>query len=527
LILDFPTSNGSILPDDATVVVGAGAAGLVLALALADRGESVVVLESGDDATQSASAEPDDLNRGVATALPYRGLLQGRARVLGGAAQLWHGQCTRLNEIDMRLRAWVPDSGWPLSLSDLDAHYAAAESWLRVSGRGYDETRWAEHPQLPPVRWNSSHLLHDFTEYAPNHLLGSRYRKRLAEHRSVWLLLRATVGRVVLDADRPIGVEVINPNGRRRHVRAARIVLAAGAVENARLLQLSDPDGIGLGTGRAHIGRYLQDHPVIRTAEVLSTNYEILQDRYVGLLRGGRRLFPKVRLAPEAQERHRLLDANAVFVHDHDDPALEAARRLVLAARSRQWPDRVVSDGLLALRGAKPVARRAYRRFARGLAGGGRPGHVWLEVWVEQAPDAERRISLSAERNHLGLPRAEVHWTCDDREIETSRRLTRWVAEDLKRHGIAELRELPAMHDNDIWRLAVVDAYHPAGTTRMAESPRCGVVDPDLEVHGIPGLFVVGSSVFPTSGYANPTLTIIALALRLADRLRPADRVAA
>jgi choline dehydrogenase-like flavoprotein len=126
---------------------------------------------------------------------------------------------------------------------------------------------------------------------------------------------------------------------------------------------------------------------------------------------------------------------------------------------------------------------------------------------------------LARTRDSLGLQQAVVHWRCDDEELATTRRLTRWIAEDLERLGIARVRELPAMWDDGAWRASVRDGFHPAGTTRMADDPRHGVVDPNLQVHGVRGLYVVGASVFPTSGYANPTLTVVALAFRLVAHL--------
>ena len=526
MIKDFRADPDTELPAGATVIVGSGAAGLALALALGDAGLPVVVLESGGDVTEAAAAqESAHLNDGVLAGLPFDGLVNGRARLLGGTTELWHGQCMRLHDVDVRERAWVPHSGWPFGLDELAGPYAAAERFFDVSGLGYGEDRWREHAGLEPVRWDSAHLLHDFTEYTDAPYLGRVHRARLEQHPHITVLVHATAARVVLEGSEVSGaavrgVEIVAEGGRARQVQARRVVAAAGTIENARLLMLSDPDGVGLGAGRAHTGRYLQDHPIIRTAEVTSADYRVLQDRYIVLRRGGRRLFPKVRLAPAAQEAHGLLDATAVFVHEHDDRSLEALRRLVVAARRRRRPEHPVADALLGLRAPVPVARDVYRRYAKGLATGARPSAVWLQLWLEQAPDPDSRITLDASRDAYGLRRANVHWRCSEQEMRTSRQLTRWVADDLARLGLAQVRELAPMTDDRAWLDAVGDAAHPAGTTRMATSPGQGVVDPDLAVHGVDGLYVVGGSVFPVAGYANPTLTIVALALRLAQHLQ-------
>lgn len=528
MIVDVATPGSLNVPQDAVVVIGSGAAGIALAEDLARRGRPVVVFESGDDNTGATrDAALDDLNVGDSTGLDYR-LAEGRARILGGTTELWHGQCVRLHDLDVVDRPWVaPGVRWPYGLSELEPWYTRAEQWLGVSGRGYGAERWAEHPSLPPLAWDERYLLHDFTEYMADPMIGRAHRPGLVSAPGIKVVLRATVARLLVDDDRVTGVEIATPEGRRERVDATDVVLAAGGVENARLLQLSDPDGVGIGLGRLHTGRYLQDHPIIRTAEVLPHDHRVLQDRYIVLHKGRRRLFPKVRLSPEAQREHGLLDATAIFVHDHESPALDAARRLVLAARSRRAPAHPLRDLVAAAKAPTPVVRDTYRRYVRGLASGTRPSHVWLQLWIEQAPDPERRVVLGAARDRFGLRRTEVRWSASDQELETSRRMTRWVAADLARLGVADVRELPAMTDDDAWRRSVIDAFHPAGTTRMSVERGDGVVDPDLQVQGVRGLHVVGGSVFPTSGYANPTLTIVALALRLGEHLGVQSQISA
>jgi choline dehydrogenase-like flavoprotein len=521
MIHDFHASGVVSLPKDAIVVVGAGAAGIPLAVELADRGHQVVLLESGGDVRdRGALHEFDSLNEGLVDGQPFLGLASGRARVLGGTTQLWLGQCMRMLDIDLRSRPWVPNSGWPITLDELEMAYTEAERWLDVSGRGYGEDRWVEFPKSPPVEWNPDHLQHALTEFSHQPRLGAAYRDRLTHHRNLWVIVHATVSKVHLDGGRTRGVEVVSMLDRRLHIDATTVVLAAGTIENTRLLQLSDPSGVGLGTGRAHTGRYLQDHPIVRTAEILAPDYNLLQDLYGGVRVRGRRLWPRVHLATKAQEQYELLDAVAVFDHTHEGHAVEAARKVLLALRNRALSARSLLDLSRAAAAAPILLRTLYRRHVRGLQSiAGRPTKAWVEVWVEQAPKVHRRISLTDSTDALGLPRVAVTWTCDAEELETSRQLTRWIAEDLEGQGVARVRLLPAMVDDAAWLATVRDGYHPAGTTRMSDSPQRGVVDRNLAVHGVDGLYVVGGSVFPTSGYANPTLTIVALALRLAAHL--------
>lgn len=503
---------------DQVVVVGSGPAGLAVAVGLVRAGRRVVLVESG-----GPDGDHADLNAGLVEGQPYAGLVDGRARAFGGTSALWHGQCMRLHHHDLAVRPWVAGSGWPLALADLDEPYAEAERLLDVSGRGYGPDRWDAYPHLTRVPWDPARLEHDFTEYAldPRML---RTREELVRHPLATVLLHATASAVRVADGRATGVELRAPGGRRVVLATSTVVLAAGAIENARLLQLSDPAGTGLGTGRAHTGRYLQDHPITRTAQVLTHDHRVLQDRYVVLRQDGRRLFPKVRLSEAAQRRDGLLDAVAVFVHEPAAGAA-AARRLLLAARERRRPDAPAADAVAAARHGGPLLRDAYRRVALGRVGRSRPDSVHVQVWVEQDVDPARRVVLAEhDRDALGLPRAVVRWGVADQELATARRLTRLIGTDLVRLGIGHLRELDAMTDDDAFRATTGDAAHPAGTTRMARRPQEGVVDTDLQVHGVAGLHVVGSSVFPVAGYANPTLTVVALAVRLGRFLagRPA-----
>ncbi len=505
-----------------TVVVGAGAAGLALALDLERRGMPVLVLESGGSSTPApGGADHDPLNVGEVTGQPYLGLTGARARGLGGSTALWHGQCMRLHPEDLAARPWVPGSGWPLAIEELERWYPAAERWFGLSGRGYGAERWAEHPRLGPVPWTAERLLDDFTEYAPATHAGARHRRHLRRSRLVTVAEHATVARVLLAGRRAVGVEVRPAPGRSVEVLGERVVLCAGAVENARVLMLSDPDSVGLGDGRASTGRFLQDHPVVRTAQVLPLHARWLQDRYSPLRSGRQRVYPKVRLAPAAQAAHALVDAAAVITHEQvdDQPAMAAARRLLTGVRRRRVPQGAGTDAVRAAGALAPIARDLWRRTARGLSTGRAAASVWVDVWLEQVPDASSRVALAASTDPLGLPRAHVHWSLGETEVRTSRLMTTWVAEDLRRAGVGAVRELAPMRDDDAWRASVSDAWHPAGTTRASADPAHGVVDADGAVHGVAGLFVAGASTFPSAGYANPTLTIVALALRLGAHL--------
>jgi choline dehydrogenase-like flavoprotein len=149
-----------------------------------------------------------------------------------------------------------------------------------------------------------------------------------------------------------------------------------------------------------------------------------------------------------------------------------------------------------------------------------RPEEVRLTAHVEQVPDPDNRITLADERDRYGIPRARLSWRVNGAELRTMRAITEAVGRALHRLDFGEMTVLPWLDEPAAAREALVDTYHHAGTTRMGATPHEGVVDTDCRVFGIDNLYAAGSSVFPTSGYANPTLTIVALAIRLSDTLK-------
>jgi choline dehydrogenase-like flavoprotein len=298
-------------------------------------------------------------------------------------------------------------------------------------------------------------------------------------------------------------------------VRARTTVLCGGGIENARLLLLS-----GIGERKPAVGRYLQEHPTL-WVDLATDRSATLQEFYGRLGRGKVRYVPRIRLGTEVQREEQVLNAIATLVHDRaESPGIVAAREISSALQERRRPR---SLGRAELRGAvgqlDDVAVAAYRRFVRGRPSAVPLQRTRVQILLEQAPNPESRITLSSERDALGLPKARVDWRLTELERRTARVFVGVLDAEFRRLGLAHLTGSEWL-DTEDWTSGFEDAYHPIGTTRMSEDPAAGVVDGDCRVHGLEGLYVCGTSVFPTSGYANPTLTIIALALRLADHLR-------
>lgn len=501
-------------------MVGAGAAGIAIAREFVGSKTQVLLLESGG---LGHEAETDQLKRGEVDGLSPDGLIGGRGRGLGGTTTLWAGQCIPLEEIDFMRRDWVSHSGWPIAASELSPYYERAASLLAVAGEAHDETLWGRWGLEPPAL-DRAKLRHNYTVWSPRPDLGRSYRRGLQRSDNVRVLLHANVTAIELSPGKNAFDQLVvrSLNGSSARVRARACVLCCGAVENARLLLISgDPENGGLGNAYGNVGRFFQDHPNANCAVLRTARPRALQEPYSLFYRRGRRYLPKLTLAPEVQRSERVLNCGANLEYEFADEGLNALRRIYRSARQKQQISASTRDLRLLMRVAPVAARTAYRRLVAGRASAALPAKIWLQTHSEQGPNPESRVCLSRERDALGTNLPRVEWRVTDLERRTAEVMARTVAAEFERLGLAEA-EIPGwlVDSGARWAERLEDSYHHIGTTRMTDDREQGVVDRDSQVHGVNGLYVSGSSVFPTSGFANPTLTLVALALRLSDHLR-------
>jgi choline dehydrogenase-like flavoprotein len=508
-----PTSEPAIDAD--VCLIGSGPAGVAIARELSGTALRVVLLESGGDAVDDRA---EALNDGVNAGDRPIGLQDGRQRAYGGAGRLWAGQCIRLEEDDFLPREWAPHSGWPIRLADLTPYYDRADAFFGVSGETAHDAATLYAPfRVAPLAVDSRLLRHVASVFAPAPDVARTYRAALERAGNVRIVLGATVTRLARrDASAVVGhAEIRHADGGAGRVCALAFVLCAGGIENARLLLASE-----IGNDRDLVGRFLLEHPNGRAGSIQPVQAAILQDRFGLLYRRPWRFYPKLSLAPELQRRERVLRCAVMINSDFGARGIEAARRLVRAARRGDRRTAMADAAEMAL-DAPRLLRTVYRRYVRGLSPSSRDSAIWLQTYAEQAPNPDSRVRLSDRRDAFGVPLPHVEWRFTDLDRRTAQVMVAAVAAELGRLGVARVDPASWLSEaGGPWFDGVHDAYHPSGTTRMADDPQSGVVDRHCRVHGVEGLYIAGSSVFPTVGFANPTLTIVALAMRLADRLK-------
>lgn len=532
------------VPSYDVCIVGGGAAGLSMAAALIHSSLRVVILEAGGERqTKAAQA----LYEGeLADPLVHPLLHHFRVRALGGSSRIWGGRCVPFDTIDFERREWVPNSGWPITREALLPFYHSAQDVVEAGSFDYDPSSALPRSQVEMVPGLDGNVFETRLErFSRPTNIWKRYKGILRPAANVHIWLEATVIGVRLrKSGRSVDhLDVIGSDGKVRELRARHFVLAAGGLETTRLLLASNdvlPDGIGNGSD--HLGRHYMAHlaATAGTVKFSSAPHAIAFDYE----RDSAGVYCRRRLAvtEKAQREHRLL--NTIFrtqLPDITDPAhgnailsaMYLVKDIVLYEYSRKMRDRPVTlrqrIGHVQNVVSQPVR---VGRFAanwitkRILAGRKLPSVVLgsaantfqLEFHAEQEPNPESRLTLIVECDRLGMPKLRADWRVTTNDLESLTRTYEMLAAELKRTGTGTLAFDPDAVRDQARKEGAFGGHH-LGTTRMSDAPADGVVDAECRVHGIGNLHIASGSVLPTSSQANPTLTIVALSLRLADRL--------
>lgn len=499
-------------------VVGTGAAGLTLASVFLRAGASVMMLESGGIEQEK---EAQRLNRCETDQLLFEGAYRGRKRVYGGSTMCWGGQLLPLEPIDFSQRAWVDHSGWPITGDDLAPYYRRALRFAGSDELNFDSDvcrRLAiESPFDPAV------LRYYFSKWSPRPRFREIVADELRQSDDVRVFLHATVTRLELEdgGSQVREVRARNSAGQEFIFTSSVVVLCTGGIETARLLLTNRHQAPrGIGNGHDLVGRFFQDHPSLAVGTVRSADSRRMQKYFGTSTIDGRDVSPRLSLSPEAQEMHGLLNASAYVSFAYPPTVLRRAMILNLARRlgTGKRATRDLVNAASTLVGPTVHLRRQGSRV-------GADAQFALTVITEQEPCLESRITLADGTDRFGVPRARISWHATDKTWNTVVRFSQTLRSEFRRAGMGEVELFPHITaSHAYWQVFPHDMYHHMGATRMGASPQTGVVDENCRVFGVDNLFVASSSVFPTGGHSNCTLTIMALALRLADHLGISSR---
>lgn len=536
-------------------IVGAGPAGTTIARELAGQSFRVCLLESGglefDEATQS-------LSEGTITTphfYPTNELTRGRCRQFGGSSNYWditvqrgkkkcHVRHAPLDPIDFEQRDGVPYSGWPFDYNYLVPYYERAQEYCQAGPFAYDGASWeTENARCLPL---GDRITTGIFQFAPSAAFAEAPKAALRDVSNVTSYYNANVLNIETNetATQVTRLRVASTPGREFWVSARVVILATGGFENARLLLLSNQThSAGLGNQNDLVGRYFMDHPGFRIGVVIPANRKLIDSATLYDLRWVNQtaIAGRISLTEEVMRQEKLLNGSIMLVPKPLGYGLAAKSVMTLLKSLRQG--KLPSDSLKKLTkiltNLDDTAAFTYRRARKlhGVYSSSRGG--WSELpdrskqfryleavaQVEQAPDPNNRVTLGADLDPFGRQRIEFYWQWTDRDLQSLRRTAEILTQEFARSGLGQFQSMYELNGatnsvdgRDVPRFQ--STHHHIGTTRMHPDPKQGVVDANGKVHSISNLYIAGSSVFPTGGYANPTLTVVALAVRLAEHMK-------
>jgi len=557
--------DGTVVDAD-IVVIGAGAAGITLALTLTGTPLRVVVLESGGEHFEAATQA---LYRGPNTGLPYFPLDTARLRFLGGSTNHWGGVCRPFDDADFEGQEWVPLSAWPISRADVAPYYERAREICQVETPDWDLETWVERDRYEPFPFDPERVVTRVAQIVPRdeRSFGATYREDLDKAANVTVYLHANVTEIEVDDDATTatGVRVATLGGPSFGVRGRILVLAVGGIENPRLL-LASNSRVPAGLGNRHdlVGRYFLEHPrfeagILVPFDAHLSNPFFYNDHDVA---GSGRIECYLALSRDLQRSEEIGEVQVriepvyrgSFEHalDSDDAAAfralgdglsdrdlgEIGRNLPAVAGDLMTWQRFVVPGSPVPIPYPEVLGKILRTGSGGLEGllpdflgdsaavayrnlvGSVPlDSVRMIARINPVPNPASRVTLARERDALGMPLADLDWQLMPEDMLSVRRTFEILGREIGAAEIGRLKILVTDEDTP-WPADLTGGWHHMGTTRMSDDPATGVVDRNLQVHGMGNLYVAGSSVFPSAGSGTPTMTLVALALRLADHLK-------
>lgn len=510
--------------DTDVCIIGGGPAGITLARELDATGRDVLVLESG---AIEFDKEFMTLADGESVGRAYYPLFESRARAFGGSSHLWPEEAglrsRPMDPIDFVERPEIPYSGWPISYEDLIPFYDLAHGVCGLGEPEYRLDHW-ERPDRQRLRLEGTGLHTQMFRFGRSINVFRDYLHELNASTNVVVMHHANVVEIVPSEN---GTEIENLAvaglwNTAFTVRARHYVLAAGGIENARLLLASNSvRSAGIGNEHDLVGRFFMEHLHVQSGLLIPKD-EDLADR-IGLY-ARHRIDGWMGIGVLAADRSVLqregILNNAVYIRPASEHATSGVLRslaiLASAAKSRgtESGERIGSHLNNVVRNPRETARVLRHKV---FGSSSEKTLIQMVVQGEQAPNPESRITLSDKLDPLGFPRAQLDWRLTDLDHRSVRRIQELVDQAVRRAGIGRVERL---YGEEYPPAKISGHWHHMGTTRMHDDPLCGVVDRHCRVHGISNLFVAGSSVFPTGGFVNPTLTIVALTLRLADHLK-------
>jgi choline dehydrogenase-like flavoprotein len=503
-------------------IMGGGVAGITLANELSEQFSDVVLLESGGE-----HYDQDSQNLYQANKYPsyYPDPSVSRLRFLGGASNHWANNTSPLSAIDFEKREWVPNSGWPINYQTFSPYYEKAAQYCQTGDDGYSNKIW-----LPKLKKESLLKGAQFSELAiakaslPPTRFYASYGESLKNSNNVTVYTYANITNVEFEpSTQKINKAIFtNPKGKKFTVSASAFIMCFGGIENARMLLHFNAMNMNLlGNQHDNVGRYFMDHPTCNAAHIYSNNPEL---EGLSLTEKNRYIVSFFQLQDKALREHQTLNVrmplSAASKYNMSN-GISSYHVLQNSLSANATPDNfgthltnLVTDLSMVI---EAVSRKSFdtKIFDSAEQNAG----FEIPLMMEQTPDKDNQVTLSRKLDKYGIPKVNINWRLNSQDIDFLWKTLELVGRDLGALSLGRMRLLKE-RSSRLFGNQMGFGHHHMGTTRMAENETKGVVDSELKVFGTDNFYIGGSSVFPTGGHVPPTLTIVALSIRLADHLK-------
>lgn len=497
------TINGDIC------IIGAGVAGISLALQLMNTSLKVVLLEGGGFEYDNKIQKLYD---GNIIGQNYYPMMSSRLHYFGGTSGHWGGMCSKLDEIDFQKRSWIRNSGWPITLKDLEIYYKKASELLDLQSDNFNIKYWQQFdPLCIPLPLDKNVIWSKIWQQSKPTRFGEKYKEMITNAPNIDLYTYLNVTNIQCDEliNNITEVSAKNYTGKKTVVKAKHFILACSALQNARLLLASNSQfPAGLGNYYDNVGRYFMEHPEINTGELWLNTANPLHfykwNKY--------NIKAELAVSAEKQEELKILNGTISLM------PLERAQKMLPSVLTWSKKDPIRSKESFiqyaSYKRKRNIFNKLFPRTSFQAFG--------MHCRMEQSPNPDSRITLNNDTDSLGMPRTDLNWALSPIDKRSMRELNKLIGIQLglKEIGRVKIHDFLLNEEDDTMPNTTSGGWHHIGTTRMSNDPKKGVVDSNCKVHGINNLFVAGSSCFPTAGAVNPTLSIVAISLRLGEHLK-------
>jgi choline dehydrogenase-like flavoprotein len=456
----------------------------------------------------------------------YRPLEHTRSRCFGGTTDVWGGGCEELDDLDFEKRDWIPHSGWPFPKAHLQPFYARARAMFRLPSYAFNKEWESSFTNNLPINGDkiTKEVLYrcQFTHF------GKLYLHELSSAPNISVFCNANVAEIIANnqVNQVSKLRVSTLDGHEFFVKAQLFILATGGIENPRLLLASNrTQKEGLGNQYDVVGRFFMTHPEVDSGVLFPLGVGFQNDWYRFYKANSG--YPKttIGLSQKAQNDEALLNLKVTLHATYKESQYDGVNSLlylfkeISMGRGAFVPNHFRNNVRMIFRDRSNVMSYVLKSLVRLHALRKKIDAFYLTNRLESAPNPESRILLSTERDQIGVPRVKLDWRLSPMDKWSLHRSHEVLREELTSAGVGRLH-IQTIKNESSWPPTLIGPCHHIGTTRMDGNAKLGVVDKNCQVHGISNLYIAGSSIFPTSGTAAPTLTIVALALRLADHLK-------